>query len=527
MKTFLSALFFFLTTVLNLSAQVVDWVPTGLRFTEDAADVPVLGRTLSLGGWRGETVMAQIAVAGVPEGSDAPFFGSGTDGCRTGGDDAGAGFRIAVRGSLPSGGFSVGYLGYVIADGLNPDGSGCGARPDHSRFDSLTVADWIRIPDEPVYPFRPAGKTGFLWVEYAIPGDMAPGRYRADLDFLRDGRRFATLRLNLRVEDRTLPPAAQWKFHLDLWQNPYAVARAANVPLWSEAHFAAMRPLMERLARAGQKVVTATLCDRPWDGQTEDEFKSMVRWTRGLDGSWSFGFEVFDRWVEFMESCGISAQINCYSMVPWAMRFKYFDLASNDVRHVTGGPGDAAYDEAWTALLKAFAAHLREKGWMDKVCIAMDERPMETVRRAMELVQRADPAFKFSTQGYFHPEIEPMIHDYCVTYGGEFPAGVLARRKAAGMVSTYYTCCTEGRPNTFTFSAPSEAAELPLEMVSRGADGYLRWAYNSWTAAPFTDSRFRTWASGDCYLVYPGNVSSVRFEKLFEGIQQAEKLLLP
>ena len=152
---------------------------------------------------------------------------------------------------------------------------------------------------------------------------------------------------------------------------------------------------------------------------------------------------------------------------------------------------------------------------------------METVRGAMDLVARADAAFKFSTQGYFHPELEPKIHDYCVTYGGSFPADVLARRKAEGKISTYYTCCTEGSPNTFTFSDPAEAALLPLEMVARGADGYLRWAYNSWTAEPFTDSRFRTWASGDCYLVYPGDVSSVRFEKLFEGIQQAVKLQLP
>ena len=514
MKTSLLSLFFLFFTAVVLPAQV-SWVSTGLRFTEDAADIPTLGRTLSLNGWRGETVMAQIAVNGMQGGSDNaedPVVPES--------------FRIRFRGSLPESGFEIGQLGYVVADGLNPDGSGCGYRPDHSLFDSLMVADWIRIPDKPVYSFRPAGKTGFLWVEYAIPADMAPGRYRADLDFLQDGRKFASLRLNLLVEDPVLPPASQWKFHLDLWQNPYAVARIENVPLWSDAHFEAMRPLMQRLAKAGQKVVTATLCDRPWDGQTEDEFKSMVRWTRRLDGSWDFGFEVFDRWVEFMEECGISRQINCYSMIPWAMNFKYFDLSANDVRFISGGPGNPAYDEAWTALLKAFAAHLREKGWMEKVCIAMDERPMETVRRAMDLVQQADPAFKFSTQGYFHPEIEPMIHDYCVNYDGAFPTDVLARRKAEGKVSTYYTCCTEGHPNTFTFSAPSEAAELPVEMVARGADGYLRWAYNSWTESPFTDSRFRTWASGDCYLVYPGNVSSVRFEKLFEGIQQAEKLAL-
>ena len=38
------------------------------------------------------------------------------------------------------------------------------------------------------------------------------------------------------------------------------------------------------------------------------------------------------------------------------------------------------------------------------------------------------------------------------------------------------------------------------------------------------DSRFVTWSSGDTYLVYPGPYSSVRFERLREGIQDYEKI---
>jgi hypothetical protein len=55
-------------------------------------------------------------------------------------------------------------------------------------------------------------------------------------------------------------------------------------------------------------------------------------------------------------------------------------------------------------------------------------------------------------------------------------------------------------------------------------DGYLRWAYNSWTKQPLTDSRFTAWPAGDTYQVYPGPLSSIRFEKLIEGIQDYEKI---
>ncbi len=52
----------------------------------------------------------------------------------------------------------------------------------------------------------------------------------------------------------------------------------------------------------------------------------------------------------------------------------------------------------------------------------------------------------------------------------------------------------------------------------------LRWSYNSWVENPLTDSRFRTWPAGDTYMVYPDARSSIRFERLIEGIQDAEKI---
>lgn len=52
----------------------------------------------------------------------------------------------------------------------------------------------------------------------------------------------------------------------------------------------------------------------------------------------------------------------------------------------------------------------------------------------------------------------------------------------------------------------------------------LRWAYNSWPENPQYDSRFGNWSSGDTYLVYPYLRSSIRFERLIDGIEAAEKV---
>lgn len=37
---------------------------------------------------------------------------------------------------------------------------------------------------------------------------------------------------------------------------------------------------------------------------------------------------------------------------------------------------------------------------------------------------------------------------------------------------------------------------------------------------------FVHWPSGDCFLVYPGNRSSIRFERLRDGIEEYEKINL-
>jgi hypothetical protein len=38
------------------------------------------------------------------------------------------------------------------------------------------------------------------------------------------------------------------------------------------------------------------------------------------------------------------------------------------------------------------------------------------------------------------------------------------------------------------------------------------------------DSSFGNWPAGDTYFTYPGARSSIRFERLIEGIQAAEKV---
>lgn len=414
------------------------------------------------------------------------------------------------------------FVRYVMTDELNPDGGGCGHRPDPAEWDSSLVADvldTVRIRNLAPCTVQP------VWVQVAVPREAEAGRYRGTLTVSGKNLRPMKIRIQLDVADRTLPEPKEWAFHLDLWQNPYAVARYYGVPLWSRAHFDAMLPSMKMLAEAGQKVVTASIMHRPWAGQTYDPFDSMIAKTKRTDSTWTYDYTLFDRWVDFMTNeAGIDRQINCYTLIPWALSFDYFDPATGRVQFLQAEPGSAAYRDYWLPFLTDFARHLREKGWFGRTAISMDERPLKAMQEAIRLIKEADPEFKITLAGNYHDEIQADLYDLSIPYTHRFPAAVKAAREQAGRISTVYICCTESFPNTFTFSAPAEAAWLPVHAVAGGYDGVLRWAYNSWTADPLRDSRFHTWAAGDCYLVYPGGRSSIRFERLIEGIQQAEKI---
>lgn len=416
------------------------------------------------------------------------------------------------------------FVSYVVSDLLDTTKYGqCGSREDKSKWGEVLVADVLDINDSMTVP---AGRKQPVWMTVSVPSDARPGKYSGKLTITSSNAKARSLNVELTVADHVLPPARDWAFHLDLWQNPYSVARYENVPLWSEAHFEAMRPVMRMLAEAGQKSVTATIMSRPWNGQTEDAFGSMVTKIRRIDGTWLYDYTIFDRWVEFMFSLGIDRQINCYSMIPWALQFDYIDQATSSPATFQAAPGSEEYNEYWGAFIADFARHLKAKGWFEKTMIAMDERPLESMQAVLGLIRKVEPAFKISLAGNYHEPVIYDIVDFSETFSGkqEFPESAKAKRKELGLTTTFYTCCAEAHPNMFVISNPDEAAWLGWFAQAEGYDGYLRWAYNSWTLDPLTDARFRTWPAGDCFVVYPGGRGSVRFSKLVEGIQDFEKV---
>ncbi len=441
--------------------------------------------------WRGERVQAQFVLWTRDGVADTSLEASSLTGP--------GGAKIAGAAVRP---YFVRYVagdGRLWADILEPAGSGASPMP------ARTV--------------RP------VWLSVDVPPDAKPGKYSGTLLARpRKGKALA-FSLELEVLPNLLPPPALWKFHLDLWQNPFAVAGYHDLKLWSGRHWARLGEILKLAAGAGQKCLTVPIVHRPWGGQTHDAFSSLVEWKRDRRGRWKFDYSLFDRYVDFGLKCGITGSINCYSIVPWE-GIRYYDEAAKDYAVIPGNPEQEGYELPVSAFLADFSAHLKRRGIFDRTLIAMDERPVGQMQRALDVIAESAPGMRVALAGDDHKELYDSIHDYCFFIKHRVAGPVLKRRAVKGRPTTFYVCCGPERPNNFTFSPPAESAWMGWFAAARGYDGFLRWAFNSWNLDPLADTTYRNkdWPAGDCFLVYPGPLSSIRFERLREGIQDYEKI---
>lgn len=489
----------------NVSAGLhMSFADVGKRYPKSVSPDIEKKSTIHLSGWKGEKLSAQVLL----------WTNSNTKQIECEFSD----FKSST-GSMEARIAETRFVRYVMTDVFS---EGCGYRkpedfPASLSADMLDNIDCIDIPAKTVRP---------VWITLHIPDMVAAGDYKGKLTVFAEGKKSDELNIELTVQDRVLPPPSQWAYHLDLWQHPSAVARVQNLKVWSEEHFAAMKPLYKMLADAGQKVITVNLNKDPWNNQCFYRYEDMIVWTKNTDETWSYDYTIFDKWVQFMmDEVGINKMINCYSMVPWNNELCYKEASTGETITIKADPGSKVFEEIWTPFLIDFVNHLKEKGWLEITNIAMDERTPEAMDAAINLIQKAGSGLGISLadnhRSYYR---YPFIKDISVGAEAKALEEDIQARKEKGLVTTFYVCCSHKFPNVFTFSDPSEATYSAWYATAAGYDGYLRWAYNSWVENPLTDSRFRTWPAGDTYIVYPDARSSIRFERLIEGIQDAEKI---
>ncbi|MBO5814302.1 MAG: DUF4091 domain-containing protein [Alistipes sp.] len=481
------------------------WGSANLQYPRSevpSLDTPAM---LSLCGWRGEKVAAQLLL----------WSADGADGTECKIKDL-----QSESATLPADIAQARFVRYTIGDKSHPE-CRCARSILHEPALEADMLDSLKSFDIAPKTTRP------VWITIDIPKDAVSDVYHSEVVISHNGFGKITLPFELKIINQVVEDPSEWQYHLDLWQHPSAIARMHNVVCWSDEHFELMRKEFAPLVAAGQKVVTATLNRDPWRYQCFDDYEAMIAWTLNKDGSWSYDYTIFDRWVEFMFSLGIDRSINCYSMLPWGeCELDYFDADRERNRVVKAIPGTPEFEKMWAPFLADFAKHLAEKGWLHKTNMAIDERAPEDMKAAARLIAKHAPQLGFAiADNHNSYKNFTNMRDVCVSQKNALVehSDILERREK-GFYTTFYICCSTHFPNAFTYSQPFEAELLGWYGVAHDYDGMLRWAYNSWPAAPHTDARFRRWASGDTFFIYPHARTTMRFERLVDGIEVAEKI---
>ena len=384
---------------------------------------------------------------------------------------------------------------------------------------------WL-LPDrlEPFERFDlPARTVRPVWISLDIPATAPPGRYEGTLE-VTSGTQRAALRLRVDVQKAVLPPPHEWQFRLDLWQNPWVIAWYYHVTPWSEEHKALLRTHLKLYADAGGKYVTTYAVHSPWQDNSYMIEGGMIEWIKQRDESWKFDYRIFDEYVALAMAVGIDKAITIYTPVPWANRFRYLDEQTGNYVHATWPPESEAFRRVWHAFLTDLQHHLQQKGWLDKTYLGINENELATTLAAIKVIKDHSKTWRITYAGDWHAELDGVLDDYSYVHGKEPTMDVVRARSAKGFTTTYYVCCTPPVPNTFVYSPPAEGRWLGWYAAAYGYDGFLRWAYDAWPADPVRDARHVLWPAGDTFLVYPGADSSIRFEKLREGIVDYEKI---
>jgi hypothetical protein len=389
------------------------------------------------------------------------------------------------------------------------------------------AAAWL-LPDrlEAFQQFDVPGRTVRpVWFSLDIPHSATPGKYQGTLRVASTKQR-AALRLNINVQSPALPPPREWKFRLDLWQNPWVIAWYYNVQPWSDEHKALLKEHLKLYAEAGGKYITTYAIHSPWQDNSYMIEGTMIEWIKQRNGAWRFDYRIFDDYVSLAMSVGIDQAITIYTPVPWGHRFRYLDERTGNYIHETWPPASDAFRNIWRIFLDDLKRHLEDKGWLEATYLGINENPLQDTLAAVKAIKDHSQHWKITYAGDWHPELDALLDDYCSVFGREPSMKDIRARSARGFTTTYYVACNPPKPNTFVFSPPAEARWLGWYAAAHGYDGFLRWAYDAWPADPVRDARHTLWPAGDTFLVYPGGNSSIRFEKLREGIVDFEKIRL-
>jgi hypothetical protein len=353
-------------------------------------------------------------------------------------------------------------------------------------------------------------------VRVAIPRDAMPGTYRGEvIDRTRQG--WGVVPLTVEVLPVTLPEVLP--LQVTNWFNPGAIARHHHAEEWSEEHWDLLRAYGTDMRAHGQTMFQTGL--------------DLVRVWQEADGSFTFDYSDFDRWVRLFLSLGFQRielmHVGGREHGQW--EDKTFIAYPRPATDRAAGVGTEVPLETFLAHLER---HLDERGWLDRAALHIADEPIPVnveswrelsrrVHAAASRLKRIDAIHVTELDGDLEVWV-PQLNYFADAY-----AALRAKQQAGVMELWYYTAWVpQGQfPNRLLDYPLLKTRLLPWVAARYGASGFLHWGLNHWDEEVDPDKSY--FSPGDDFIIYPGTDgprSSLRWEAFRDGVEDHALLTL-
>jgi hypothetical protein len=355
-----------------------------------------------------------------------------------------------------------------------------------------------------------AGRARPIWLTVYTPRDAAPGLRKGTVRVKAEGfsRDFP---IEVQIWPLTIPDERHLKF--TNWFNPQLLAKEYRVEPYGEEFYRILKPYLSEIAAHRQNIVWV--------------YPGTIRTTREEDGSLSFEFSVFDRYVEELSAHGL---VDVLEIAPIGSATKGQFKEAMDFHAVpvsdrkTGKTKGDRSRETLARWLRALRDHLKERGWLGKAMLHVADEPFPHMKPAYmelcEFVEKHAPGLR-KIDAVIAPDLggrlEVVVPQLALYFHWE---KAFDRIRREGGELWYYTCVVpQGLfPNRFINQTLVQTRILHWINRRYHFPGYLHWGLNHWKEEPGLPA-------GDTHIIYPGREGprgSIRWEAVRDGIEDYE-----
>ncbi|MBC7328333.1 DUF4091 domain-containing protein [bacterium] len=403
---------------------------------------------------------------------------------------------------ISEGNISLNFVGYIYVE-KNSTATPVEelARQAPADFPDPLLEDWqIDLAPNQNQPFL---------ISVFVPKNAKPGIYKGEV-FVVSNEGYLSIPIELEVFPVTLPD--ELPIFVTNWFNTSAIARFHNLTEWSEDFWKMLRLYAREMRRGHQNVVLTPL--------------SLIKIWREENGSFTFDFSDFDRWVQLFFDEGFKrielSHLGGRTTGDWECpTFTLSPRTATD--RLSGEQVEVGLD----VFLPALQKHLEEKGWRDKTLMHIADEPImvnvASWREQSAFAHRYAPLLKRIDAIHVPaPEVDGYLEVLVpqLNYLVEWLEGYKEAQRKGYELWFYTAWVPQGKFLNRLLDYPViKSRLLPWCGFLYGVTGWLHWGLNFWTDKELRDMGF---APGDNWILYPGKFgprSSLRWEAMRDGFE--------